>query len=106
TLALVCNWNLFDSLNVISTDVSTTSDGRLEIAFTHSNGVIPVANIDGYIEVEVDGGNLQPYYLGVSKDYTYPNNPLKPSDTLTTGNTQFVICFLSSIVISSLDIMS
>ena len=80
----------FDSLNVISTDVSTTSDGRLEIAFTHSNGVIPVANIDGYIEVEIAQGNLQPYYLGVSKDYTYPNNPLKPSDTLTTGNTQFV----------------
>ncbi|GAH16878.1 unnamed protein product [marine sediment metagenome] len=48
----------FDSLNVISTDVSTTSDGRLEIAFTHSNGVIPVGDIDGYIEVEIDGGNL------------------------------------------------
>ena len=80
----------FDSLNVISTDVSTTSDGRLEIAFTHSNGVIPVADIDGYIEVEIAQGNLQPYYLGVSKDYTYQFNPLQPSDTLSTGNTQFV----------------
>ena len=80
----------YNYLNVEQDDIDSNIDGRIEIEFTHSLGVIPVGDIAGYIKIEVDQSTQEPFYLSTDIDLTRPNSPLTPSDTLTTGNTQFV----------------
>lgn len=80
----------YNNLNVLSTDIDSNIDGRIEIEFTHSLGVITLADIKGYIEIEIDQSNIEPFYLSTDIDMTDTDSPLKASDTLLSGNTTLV----------------
>jgi len=63
---------------------------RIEIEFTHSSGTLPVGDLSAYIWIERDGGTTEPFQLHTDLDWTLDDSPLVPSNTLATGNTQFV----------------
>lgn len=71
-------------------DLFNNQDLRIEIEFPHSSGVIPTANLEGLIWIGDNESSLEPWFLSSELDFTAAANPLYPSDTLTTGNTQFV----------------
>lgn len=80
------NVNTGDEVDNILTDVDT----RVEISFTHSTGTVTLADIEGYVWMERDQGTQPPYFLHTDLDFTDINNPLVPTDTLLSGNTQYV----------------
>jgi hypothetical protein len=80
----------YDEDNNVTSNVYVDKNVRIEISFTHALGIITLANIEGYIWIERDGSTQAPWFLHTSKDFTSPLNPLTPSDTLASGNTQFV----------------
>ena len=63
---------------------------RIEIDFDHALGIIILADLKGFIWIEPENSTAQPWFLSTEKDYTDGLNPLQPTDTLVTGNTQFV----------------
>lgn len=80
----------YDESNQLTQNIFIDQTVRIEISFTHSSGIITLADIEGYIWIERDGSDQAPWFLHTSKDWTNALNPLSPSDTLNTGNYQFV----------------
>lgn len=62
----------------------------IKMEFAHALGTITLGNIEAYIWIERDGSLERPWFLHSSKDWTHPLNPLEPSNTITSTNTQFV----------------
>lgn len=62
----------------------------IKMEFAHALGTITLGNIEAYIWIERDGSLERPWFLHSSKDWTNPLNPLEPSNTITSTNTQFV----------------
>lgn len=75
--------------NVVD-DIFVNQNVRIEIVFTHALGVISKGDIEGYIWIERNNSIIDPFYLHTSINLTSVDNPLSPSDTLSTGNYQFV----------------
>lgn len=82
--------NYFDINGDATTNLFTDQVVRVEIEFTHASGTLPVGDLSAYIWIERDGGTTEPFQLHTDLDWTLDDNPLSPSNTLLTGNTQFV----------------
>ena len=80
----------YNSSGAISTDIDTLTNGKIEVEFTHALGTIALVDLAGYIKIESDDSTVQPFYLSTDIDMTDPFNPLVPSDTLASGNYQYV----------------
>jgi len=80
----------YDESNQLTQNIFIDQTVRIEISFAHSSGTITLANIEGYIWIERDGSDQASWFLHTSKDWTNVLNPLTPSDTLNTGNYQYV----------------
>jgi len=89
-LGFSANQFWYDTNNDLTDALFTDEQIRIEIEFDHGLGVLPIGDLTGYIWVERDGGTTNPYYLHTDKDYSNSASPLEPSNTLLTGNTQFV----------------
>lgn len=82
--------NLFDANGDATSNLFTDQNVRIEIEFSHTLGTITLADIWGRIWIEPDQTTLQPFDLSTDKDLNDVNSPLQPTDTLSSGNTQFV----------------
>lgn len=60
----------------------------IQIEFDHTDGILT----DPYGEIVIEPNNTvqEEWRLSTEKDWSNASNPLSPSDTLVTGNTQFV----------------
>lgn len=81
---------LYDAQGDVTDNLFIDDNVRIEIEFTHTLGTILVADLWGRIWIEPDQTTLQPWDLSTHKDFTDGLNPLQVTDTLTTGNTEFV----------------
>ena len=81
---------ILNHLGVVSQDLPSNLDSQIIIEFAHTLGVITLADIQGYIKIEVDQSTAEPWFLGVNLDFTDAANPLTPSDELASGNTTLV----------------
>lgn len=75
---------------VQTTDLSPYENRIIVVDFPHALGTITKANLEGYIWIERDGSSEPPWFLHSSLDFTKLGHPLLPTDTESTGNTQFV----------------
>jgi hypothetical protein len=82
--------NYFDTGGDPVENLFINEDVRVEIEFSHTLGTIPTSKLEGRIWIEADQGTAQPWDLSSIDDWTDPNNPLVPTDTLLTGNTTLV----------------
>lgn len=71
-------------------NLSTANDGIIVAEFNHGLGTLNAANMEGYIWIEREGTTSQPFYIHTSINTNMPNSPLKPTDSLGTGNTLYV----------------
>lgn len=95
----VAGWTGFDGFvklyNSIGVRVYSVRDGdedlTVKIEFKHSLGVLSLSVLAGEIWAEYDQSTAKPNYLATYRDMTsVVGNVLQPSDTLETGNYQFV----------------
>ena len=80
----------YDLTGDITDNVFVDQDIRVEIEFPHALGVLAVGDLWGRIWVEQSNATGNPFDLSTDKDWTNPLSPIKPSDTLSTGNTTLV----------------
>ena len=80
----------FDQTGDAVLEVSESEDIIVKVNIPHTLGTILLADINGFVWVERDQSTINPFYLSTSKDWTDPNSPIKPSDTLATGNNSLV----------------
>jgi hypothetical protein len=82
---------IYDVNGDITDTLSSNQKNRIEIEFDHSLGVIAKNDIWGRIWIEPENSFSQPSELSTDKDWT-PNfsGVLVPSDTLLTGNVDYV----------------
>jgi hypothetical protein len=66
------------------------NDIRIEIEGDHSLGTLALSGWSGNVWMEINGSTLNPTFLSSEKDWTSDDNRLKPTDTLASGNEQFV----------------
>lgn len=71
-------------------EISVDEDLIVKIKFTHALGVLALNTLDGFVWIERDTSTIAPWYLATHSDWTSEDNWLQPSDTLVTGNYQFV----------------
>lgn len=76
--------------DLLTDEIEGNQQCKIVVEFTHSSGTITLANIEGYIYANTATGVEQPWMLHSDIDMTGLNNILVPSDTLLSGNTQFV----------------
>lgn len=81
---------LYDEDGDITDNIFIDQNVRIEIEFSHTLGTLVVGDTWGRIWIEADQTTLQPYDLSTELDLNDINSPLQPTDTLATGNTQFV----------------
>jgi hypothetical protein len=93
----VAAWTGFDGVtklyNLDGDEVLSITDGEdtiVKIEFTHSLGVLNLNSIEGEIWSENNLSAIKPNYLATYRDWSSDDNFLKPSDTLLTGNYQYV----------------
>lgn len=72
------------------TEISETEDIIVRIDFAHSLGTILLAEIAGFVWTERNNSTIKPWFLSSTRDWTNPNSPMKPTDTLVTGNNTLV----------------
>lgn len=73
-----------------ATSIENGQDLIVKIEFTHALGILSLNTLDGFVWIERNGSTLAPFYLATHSDWTSEDNWLQPSDTLATGNYQFV----------------
>jgi len=79
--------------NLDGVEVGGVQDGVdriVKVFFTHSLGILSLANLAGEIWIEHDQSTSKPCYLGTYRDWTSDDNMLQPSDTLGVGNISYV----------------
>jgi len=81
---------IFDLLGSEITKIETNSTDTIKAIGDHSLGLLPVGDLWGEIFIIKDGDLGTVWALHSDRDWTNENNPLLPTDTLATGNTQFV----------------
>lgn len=82
---------VYDPANDLITDeVYNNQQCKIVAEFTHTSGTLTLANLEGQIYINTATGTEQPWELHSDIDMTSPNNLLTPSDTLSSGNTQYV----------------
>ena len=91
TAGFTADIKVYDPAGEIVTDeVLSNQQCKIVAEFVHTSGIITLANIEGYISINTATGTEQQWSLHSDVDMTGANNPLQPSDTLTTNNNQFV----------------
>lgn len=80
----------YDANGLITDNIFTNQTTRIEIEFSHTLGTLIVGNLWGRVWIEPDQSTQSVWDLSTDKDFTDANNLLQPTDTLVTGNTQFV----------------
>lgn len=86
---------LGDPTDNIFKDVNTL----IKVSFNHNLGILPAPGLGGYVSIQKKNSTEPPWQLHTNRDWTNPNNPLTPSDTLLTGNETLVE------VVSSTDVV-
>lgn len=71
-------------------DLGSDTTVLIKIHHDHTLGILPINDLAGIVWVEPLNSTAQPFYLSSEKDFTNANSPIRPSDTLITGNTQYV----------------
>lgn len=79
------NYRFFDSVGERS-DLSKLEDTRVEIELAHTLGTLVVGDLEALVGIMPDQATVQPFFLSNKNNYLVPNSTLKPTDTLTTGN--------------------
>jgi len=88
--SFVLTWAYFDSQGDPTSNLFINQDGQIDAKFAHTLGTLLVGNLFGYMWIIEENSTGQPWFLSTDNDYTNQSNPLQPSDTLMTSNTQFV----------------
>jgi len=78
----------YDINNQITDNIYNNQDVRIEIEFDHTLGILP--KVQGEIFIERVGQISNIWRLSTQKDWSNDLNPLKASDTLSSGNTTVV----------------
>lgn len=81
---------ILDQNNQVATNISSSLVNTIKVEFTHALGTLSTANLWGRIWIEEENGTNVVGELSTDKDFTYLENALIPSDTLSTGNNQYV----------------
>jgi hypothetical protein len=81
---------ILDATGDEAESLSTTQYREIVCEFTHEFGVLSAQDVWGMIWIEKNNSTQAPYQLHTDKDWTVSGSFLQPSDTLDTGNTQFV----------------
>lgn len=84
------SWAYEDQNGDATSDLFTDQDVTITATFAHSLGTLSKLNLFGYMWILPEDGTGQPWFLSTDLDFTDSANPLQPSDTLSTGNTQYV----------------
>ena len=84
------SWEYFQANGDAISNIATNENIRIDAKFAHTLGTLSTANLFGYIWILPVNGTGQPWFLSDEIDETNVNNALQPTDTLMTGNTQFV----------------
>ena len=72
------------------TQVQNDQDLIVRIECAHTLGILTLNTLAAFIWIEKNGSTLKGHYLSSTNDWTADTNWLQASDTLVTGNTQFV----------------
>jgi hypothetical protein len=83
-------YELLDASGNPTLDLAKDQNVTVKIHHDHTLGVIPLANISGLVWMLPKNGTGQPFFLSTDKDLTNSQSTLQPSDTLLSGNIQFV----------------
>ena len=84
------SWNYYDESGDATSDLFINQDVQIDAVFAHSLGTISTSNLFGYMWILPEDGVGQPWFLSTDLDLTNANNLLVPTDTLSTGNDQYV----------------
>lgn len=71
-------------------EISSYQNTQIIITISHSSGTLATSALEGQIWLAVQDSEEAANYLSTVEDFTSRDNPLIPSDTQSTGNTQFV----------------
>jgi len=80
----------FDLFGDLTDNIFKDISVQIEIDFTHTLGILSPQDLWGEIFIEKVNGSDSPYQLHTHRDWTHESSPIVPSDTLLTGNDQFV----------------
>lgn len=89
-VAMTATHTYYDEIGDVTSNIFISENVRIEIDFAHSLGTISPQTLRGVIWIEKDQKTENPWFLSSTQDYTDTLNPLQPTDTLLTGNTQYV----------------
>jgi len=80
----------FDLDGLPTLNLFTDEVVQIDYIFTHSLGTLSPQDLWGFIWIEKENGSEEPFYLSTWDNWTSPTNPLTPTDSLASGNDEFV----------------